>query len=235
MGLILPDPPWLALDDSDRRFTLEEVRTLCGRLRPPRTNPVHEVADPRPAATLVPIVDEGGETAVLVTQRPSTMRYHRGDWVFPGGRVDVDRGETAEAAARREVEEELGIPATQVALVGALDTHGPIVTGFVIQVFVGVIDSLLELAPDPHEVAAVKTLTLSSCMTGGTYSRVRPAPEHEPGPSATGAAPVRAREVGRGLSSFALPNGELVWGTQGEILYNLLEQLARLRLVDLGR
>ncbi len=46
--------------------------------------------------------------------------------------------------------------------------------------------------------------------------------------------PVRAGDVGRGLSSFALPNGELVWGTQGEILANLLEQLAGLRLADRG-
>jgi 8-oxo-dGTP pyrophosphatase MutT (NUDIX family) len=235
VGLSPPDPPWLALDDADRRFTVADVRTLCTRLRRPRTNPIHEVAEPRPAATLVPVVDERGEAAVLLTQRPSTMRYHRGDWVFPGGRVDVDGHEAAADAARREAEEELGIAGARFELVGTLDTHGPIVTGFVIEVFVGVIEGPLELAPDPREVAAVRALTLSSCMRGDTYSRVRAAPEHEPGPSASGAPPARAGDVGRGLSSFALPNGDLVWGTQGEILYNLLEQLARLRLADLAR
>jgi 8-oxo-dGTP pyrophosphatase MutT (NUDIX family) len=232
LGLSPADPPWLALADQDRHFTLDDVRVLCARLRAPRTNPVHEVDEPRAAATLVPVVDAGGEAAVLLTRRPSTMRYHRGDWVFPGGRVDVDRGESAPAAAAREAEEELGIPAARIELVGALDTHGPIVTGFVIEVFVGVIAGPLELSPDPREVAAVHTLTLSSCMAPGSYSRTRPAPVHDPGPSAAGASPVRSGDVGRGLGSFALPGGELVWGTQGEILANLLEQLAALRLRD---
>ncbi len=234
VGLSPPDPLWLALDDAGRRFTLDEVRASCARFRPPRVNRIHEVVDPRPAATLVPVVDAGGEAAVLLTQRPSTMRYHRGDWVFPGGRVDVDRGESAPDAARREVQEELGIPAAQVEVVGVLDTHGPIVTGFVIEVFVGVIVGPFELAPDPREVAAVHALLLSSCMAPGSYSRNRPAPEHEPGPSARGATTVPAGDVGRGLSSFTLPDGELVWGTQGEILANLLEQLSGLRLADRG-
>ncbi len=34
------------------------------------------------------------------------------------------------------------------------------------------------------------------------------------------------------LASFELPNGDLLWGTQGEILYNLLDQLVTLRAGD---
>ena len=52
----------------------------------------------------------------------------------------------------READEELGIPAGRVDIVGQLDTHGPIVTGFVIEVFVGVIDGPAQLVPDPREV-----------------------------------------------------------------------------------
>ena len=228
-----PDPPWLALDDVERRYTTSQVRAMCAQLRPPRTRSRHDVTNPRAAAVLVPVVDADGQAAVLVTQRQSTMRLHRGDWVFPGGRVEVERSETARDAARREAAEELGIPAPRVDLVGTLDTHGPIVTGFVIEVFVAIVEGPLELAPDPREVAAVCTLPLSWCMSEAVFSRTREAPAHQPGPSAEGAHAPTRRSVGPGMASFVLPNGDQIWGTQGEILYDLLEQLAILRRADL--
>ena len=222
MGRVCPD--------ADRRFTLDEVRSLCAQLPPPRINRIHDVAEPRAAATLVPIVDVDGEAGVILTKRPSTMVHHRGDWVFPGGRVDADTDASPSDAARREAEEELGIPAARVDVVGQLDTHGPIVTGFVIEVFVGIIDGTVALAPDPREVSEVVTLPLSSFMDGVSHATGRRAPEHNPGPSADGVTPPNTdRDVAGGLASFALPNGDLLWGTQGEILYNLLDQLVRLR------
>jgi len=224
------EPPWELLVDAARRFTLDEVRSLCAQLPRPRVHRIHEVARPRAAATLVPVVDVDGEAGVIITKRPATMLHHRGDWVFPGGRVDVDRDATSSDAARREAEEELGIPAERVDIVGQLDTHGPIVTGFVIEVFVGVIDGTVPLAPDPREVSEVSTIPLSHFMLGASFAVGRSAPEHEPGPSADG-APTSSpgRDVAGGLASFALANGDLLWGTQGEILYNLLDQLVTLR------
>ena len=69
--------------------------TTCGRCarscRRPRINRIHDVAEPRAAATLVPIVDVDGEAAVVLTKRPATMVHHRGDWVFPG-RTGRSRG-----------------------------------------------------------------------------------------------------------------------------------------------
>jgi 8-oxo-dGTP pyrophosphatase MutT (NUDIX family) len=224
------EPPWGLLLEAARRFTLDEVRSLCAQLPPPRVHRIHDVAQPRAAATLVPVVDIDGEAGVIITKRPATMLHHRGDWVFPGGRVDLDRDTTSSDAARREAEEELGIPAERVEIVGQLDTHGPIVTGFVIDVFVGVIDGTVPLAPDPREVSEVLTVPLSRFMVGASFAIGRLAPEHEPGPSADGApTPSPRRDVAGGLASFALPNGDLLWGTQGEILFNLLDQLVALR------
>lgn len=45
---------------------------------------------------------DGGRTEVLVVHRP-----HRGDWSLPKGKLE--RGETPEEAALREVEEETGL------------------------------------------------------------------------------------------------------------------------------
>ena len=67
-------------------------------------------------------------------------------------------------------------------------------------------------------------------MLGASFAVGRSAPDHEPGPSADGApTPSPGRDVAGGLASFALANGDLLWGTQGQILYNLLDQLVMLR------
>ncbi len=57
------EPPWARLPESARRFTLDEVRSLCAGLPRPRTNAIHDVAEPRAAATLVPVVDVAGTLA----------------------------------------------------------------------------------------------------------------------------------------------------------------------------
>ena len=193
------EPAWARLPESERRFTLDDVRSLCAQLPPPRINRIHDVAEPRAAATLVPIVDVDGEAAVVLTKRPATMLHHRGDWVFPGGRVDPETDAASRDAARREADEELGIPADRVEIVGQLDTHGPIVTGFVIEVFVGVIDGSVRLAPDPREVSEVVTVPLSCFMRGASFAIGRRAPEHDPGRAPTAPrrrAPVATSPVG---------------------------------------
>ena len=179
----------------------------------------------------MPIVDVDGEAAVVLTKRPATMVHHRGDWVFPGGRVDPETDATSRDAARREADEELGIPADRVEIVGQLDTHGPIVTGFVIEVFVGVIDGSVAARPrSPRGVGgADASRSRASCAAPASRSvgsRRSTIPARAPtAPSSTSTG----GDVAGGLASFVLPNGDLLWGTQGEILLNLLDQLVTLR------
>jgi len=56
--------------------------------------------------------------AVLLTLRSSTLKSHTGQISFPGGRLEP--GETPEAAALRECEEETGIPAHLPEILGRL-------------------------------------------------------------------------------------------------------------------
>ena len=61
----------------------------------------------RPAATAVLLRPAEGSLEVLLTQRPASMRFGGGMFVFPGGRLEG--GESAESAAARETLEETGI------------------------------------------------------------------------------------------------------------------------------
>ena len=74
----------------------------------------HEVAIVRhgPSVVIIPVEDDG--RVVLIRQyRPSVDREL---WEFPAGRVDA--GESAEDAARRECEEEIGRVPREIARLG---------------------------------------------------------------------------------------------------------------------
>jgi mutator protein MutT len=69
------------------------------------------------------------ESQFLVCQRPLSKR-HGGLWEFPGGKVEP--GETDEAAARRELKEELGVELISASEIeySAADSDSPYVIAF---------------------------------------------------------------------------------------------------------
>ena len=69
-----------------------------------------EATAPRQAATVILL--RGGESAleVLLVKRNEKARFMGGAWVFPGGAVDEEDGDSAHrAAAVRELSEEAGV------------------------------------------------------------------------------------------------------------------------------
>lgn len=226
------DLPWAAMYGMGRRISLDDFRRSCVSLPPPGLHEVHGVVSraPRRAALLVVAVDVGGEAGLILTKRASTVPNHRGDWVFPGGRVDPELDASSAEAALREAEEEIGIPRGRIELIGQLSSHGPIITGFVIDVFVGVVESAFTLAPDPNEVEEIAILPLSHLMAPERYSEGgSPPPDHDPGPVGSAVRLTRDDEAAPaygGLRWFAIRDGEDIWGTQGQIVFDLLVHLA---------
>jgi 8-oxo-dGTP pyrophosphatase MutT (NUDIX family) len=112
----------------------------------------------RPAAVaLVVLPDVEGRASVVLTVRAAGLRRHGGQWALPGGRCDP--GETAEAAALREVEEEIGLTLPTEHVLGCLDDYATR-SGFVMTPVVvwGIPDAVLR--PDPGEVASVELLPI---------------------------------------------------------------------------
>ena len=95
----------------------------------------------RRAAVLLVLYDRGGEAHLLLTKRSDSVPSHPGQISLPGGVVEPGDGSAA-AAALRETEEEIGVPAAALRLVGELDDVSTMASGFIIRPFVAVADVL---------------------------------------------------------------------------------------------
>jgi 8-oxo-dGTP pyrophosphatase MutT (NUDIX family) len=107
----------------------------------------------RPAAVAVVLLpDDEGRACFLLTRRADRLRAHARQWALPGGRLEP--GESAEDAALRELEEEVGLTLGADAVLGVLDDY-PTRSGFVITPVVAWCPSAAELMPNPDEVTRV--------------------------------------------------------------------------------
>ena len=68
------------------------------------------------AAVLALLFEESGESRLVFTRRSSSLRSHRGEVSFPGGRLDA--GEDPPTAALREAYEEVALNPSDVTTVG---------------------------------------------------------------------------------------------------------------------
>ena len=116
-------------------------------------------AELRPAAVLVPLVEREPELTVLLTERTAHLPSHAGQISFPGGAIEADDRDEV-AAALRETDEEIGLPAERIDVIGRLDTYVTR-TGFRIDPVVGLIRPPFTLRPDSNEVADVFEVPLS--------------------------------------------------------------------------
>ena len=122
-----------------------------------------------PAAVLVPLVERAGELFVLLTQRAEHLKHHPGQISFPGGRIEeADSG--VRDAALREAEEEVGLPADRIDVVGYLDNYFTI-TGYSVTPVVGFYESAVSLDLDETEVADAFEVPLSYLFDPANHHR----------------------------------------------------------------
>jgi 8-oxo-dGTP pyrophosphatase MutT (NUDIX family) len=110
-------------------------------------------AEQRRAAVLVPLFVRDGALHIVLTRRTETVEHHRGQISFPGG-AEEEGDESAFSTAVRETEEELGIPAGDIRMLGSLSPLTT-VSDFFVEPFVGAIPYPHVLRPAEAEIAEV--------------------------------------------------------------------------------
>ena len=156
------------------------------------------------AAVLVPL--HGDPLTAVFTERRADLRRHAGEISFPGGRQD-EPDEDLRMTALREAEEEIGLPASEVELVGALPPVGTFVTGYRIYPFVGRIPPGRVWTVQETEVAQVLEFSLADLVAGHEMKRL-----------VRKGVPIRT-------PTYTV-DGHLIWGATGRIVQSLLERLA---------
>jgi 8-oxo-dGTP pyrophosphatase MutT (NUDIX family) len=104
----------------------------------------------KPASILMPLLVTEGRWHLLLTHRSEKLVEHRGQVSFPGGaheKADPDMQFTA----LRETYEEIGVAPKDVEVYGDLGVM-PIVTGYLVSMFVGQIPWPYSLSLNPDEV-----------------------------------------------------------------------------------
>ena len=160
------------------------------------------------AGVLVPLYLEEGAVHAVFTRRREDLRRHPGEISFPGGRRDEGESSLI-ATALREAEEEIGLPADAVELVGALQPTPTIATGYAVYPFVGLIEPGREWTLSPREVAEILELSLTALRDG--YER--------------------RRLLRRGLpirTDTYVVDGHVIWGATARILSDLFDRIGPL-------
>jgi len=201
--------PWHHLGDEDRVLDPVWVRERCIALERPLGVPT-ALVDARPAAVLVALFPEDGETHLVLMKRPESAPSHKGEISFPGGNRSSNDSNLRETALR-EAHEEVGIRPESVEVLAELPTIGTVKGAFAITPFVGFISERPPLLPDPREVEAVFTVALSELLHPETWHSER--------------WDLWGEEFDM---SFYLLENETVWGATARILTGLLDALTSL-------
>lgn len=189
---------------------MEQMRGLLDREWPARDRVLLEAVDPasppRAAAVLVPLYVKERELFTLFTVRTDRVEHHKGQISFPGGAKE-ERDQTLWHTAVRETEEEIGVPAASVRLLGALPRFVT-VTNFDVSPFVGAIPYPVAFALHEHEVESILEVPLAYLLR----------------PDCTETRTVRwkGREVPTRVYHF---EGHAIWGVTAHILAELLGAL----------
>jgi 8-oxo-dGTP pyrophosphatase MutT (NUDIX family) len=182
--------------------TLDRLRELLLTPEEAAAMDAHGQTD---AAVLVPLYLDSGDLHAVFTRRRADLRRHAGEISFPGGRQDHPE-EDLRITALREAEEEIGLPADAVELVGALPPTGTFVTSYRIHPFVGVIEPGHAWIPQPTEVEEVLEISLADLARGYELKRL-----------------IR-RGVPIKTPTYTVGD-QFIWGATGRIVEQLLERL----------
>jgi 8-oxo-dGTP pyrophosphatase MutT (NUDIX family) len=131
-----------------------------------------DAASATPSAVLVIIHYHHDRPHVFLTKRSSTLKSHRGEISFPGGRY-VESDGTLLATALRETEEEIGIVFTPEQVVGSLRAVRTMTSNHFIVPFITLQDSVPE-----HRIAASEVEAVIDAPLLETLATIEPDTEH---------------------------------------------------------
>ncbi len=187
-------------------------RDRLGHTREPWRAPAGVLAGGRPAAVLVPLFEEDGESRVVLTVRSDQLRSHQGEVAFPGGRLDI--GEDVVEAALREADEEVSLDSSSVTVIGQLTALPTVSSNTVMTPVVAALDRRPVLRANPAEVHRIFDVSLRELVADGAF--------HEEWWSVPDRVDLSGFPVGEFPVWFFDVADETVWGATARTLMELI-------------
>lgn len=120
------------------------------------------------SAVLLPLFYDQGQYHVLFTERSDEVVFHKGQVCFPGGTQEPSDSSLVQTALR-EAEEEIGLEAKDIEILGELDDMLTFVTDYVISPFVAFIPYPHSLKTNGREVKRIFSVPLSFLMDEANF------------------------------------------------------------------
>ena len=197
--------PWAHLDERERIIRADRARQLFPSDLRGLPSPVAAEGGTS-SAVLVPLYDHDDGLHVVLTRRAWTLRTHRGEIAFPGGRAEP--GEDARATALREACEEVDLDPSVVEPLGELDHLTTVTRRAYIVPVLGLLEGRPELRPNDGEVDQVLHVPLHELLRDDVFREER----------------WGTPDLSRPVYFFELV-GDTVWGATAAMLRQMLARL----------
>ncbi len=149
------------------------------------------------SAVLIPLFHNQGQYHVLFTERSEEVDFHKGQVCFPGGTHEPSDSSLLQTAFR-ETEEEIGLKAEDVKILGELDDIMTLTSNYAISPFVAFIPCPYPFEADGKEIREIFFVPLSFLVEEVNFRQDSYAYEYE---------------------------GHIIWGATVRIVRQLVELL----------
>jgi 8-oxo-dGTP pyrophosphatase MutT (NUDIX family) len=179
---------------------------MTGRVRPLPDVIPDNARDSAVLQLLFPFRDE---LHLLLMRRTEDGRAHSGQISFPGGRHEPEDASFM-VTALREAEEEVGIIASEVEVLGALTPLYIPVSYFMVHPFVAWSSKRPDYLPSKNEVSAILEIPVGHLFDPANKITTQVQPASMPGVTFT-------------VPAYNLPDGSFIWGATAMMLSELEE------------
>ncbi len=172
---------------------------------------VRDFSKIRKSAVLIALYPDQNDIFIPLILRPPYDGTHGGQMAFPGGRMEeVD--ESYERTALREAEEEIGLKALDVQILGGLSELYIPPSNYWVKPIVGVLDTKPPFFPDAREVAAIHEIPLSEISNPDILTKKY----------------IDVRGMKLKTTGFDI-QGQWIWGATALMMWELLDVLQDVR------
>jgi len=109
---------------------------------------------PREGGVLILFFEKDGEVKFPLIQRPTYEGIHSGQIALPGGKAEEYDG-GLKSTALREAQEEIGVDADKVEIIGTLSKFFVIASNYCVLPVIGKVTEVPEFIPDEREVDGI--------------------------------------------------------------------------------